>query len=191
MRSLPFIIACALCFNSIGQVEVKGKWSLQSGVSSSNFFSYGKPCVNLRYVSPRFKWSEDWNADEETQPDKYRNMRIMLELMVGPCFRTVCSSVNAQYRLVKCKRFTTYITGGLKILFTSAGDFNTSGTRSGRSGQGWYMNMGLLSQFDLGPIAPFVDLGGDGILTVGTEVKLQKIYRKTKRRYKLRPVSSK
>lgn len=141
----------------------------------------------MRYVSPRFKWSEDWNADEETQADKYRNMRIMLELMVGPCFRTVCSSVNVQYRLIKCRRFTTYLTGGLKMLFMSGNDFNAPGTRPGRKDAGWYMNMGILSQLDLGYISPFVDMGGDGILTIGTEIKLQKIYKRPKGRYHLKP----
>ncbi len=141
--------------------------------------------MNIRYVSPRFKWNEDWNFDEETQPDKYRNMRIMLELMIGPCFRTVCTSVNAQYRLIKVKRFTTYITGGVKMLFLSGNDYNAPGTRSGGKDAGWYMNMGLLSQLDLGRVLPFVDLGGDGILTIGTEIKFGKIYKKLKGRYRL------
>jgi hypothetical protein len=188
MRSFLFICLCTLLQPSEAQVEVKGKWNVQGGVSSNNAFSYGKPCVNIRYVSPRFKWSEDWNLDEEKQPDKYRNMRIMLELMCGPCLRTVCSSVNAQYRLIKCKRFTTYISGGLKVLFVSGNDFNVPGTRANHRDQGWYMNMGLVSQFDLGPILPFVDIGGDRIITIGTEVNLQKIYKKPKGRYKLKPI---
>jgi hypothetical protein len=172
------------------QVDVIGKWNIQGGASSNNAFSKGKPCVNIRYVSPRFKWSEDWNLDEETQADKYRNMRIMLELMCGPCLRTVCSSVNAQFRFIKCRRFTTYITGGVKMLFISGSDFNSPGTRRNGKDAGWYMNMGLLSQFDLGVVSPFIDIGGDRILTIGTEVKFQRIYKGPKRRYKLHAKAS-
>jgi hypothetical protein len=50
----------------------------------------------------------------------------------------------------------------------------------------WYMNMGLLLQLNLGIVAPFADIGGDGIITVGTEFNFHKIYRKPKRRYRLR-----
>src|SRR5689334_3225684 len=119
MKPLAFIILLHVCLPGFAQVEVKGKWNLQLGVSSNNGFTRESNCINIRYVSPRFKWSEEWNLDEETQPDKYRNMRIMVELMYAPPFKVIYSSINAQYRLIRWKRFTTYVTGGLKVLFVS------------------------------------------------------------------------
>lgn len=50
----------------------------------------------------------------------------------------------------------------------------------------WYMTAGLICQFNLGIISPFADLGGDGIITIGTEFNFHKIHKKTKKRYKLR-----
>lgn len=182
---------CLLHLIAFSQVEVKGKWNLQAGVSSNTWFTYGKPCVNIRYVSPRFKWSEEWNGEkEEKDPEPFKNMRIMFELMVGPCFRVICTSANAQYRLIKCRRFTTYITGGLKFLLVTKADYAIPNYRKGNGG-GWYMNMGLLSQFDLGRVSPFVEIGGDRILTLGSEVRLHRIFKKTRSRYNLRKPASK
>jgi len=90
------------------------------------------------------------------------------------------------------KRLTVNIIGGMKFLIVAGPDLVTPAYRSGHKDAGWYFNMGLQSQLDLGRIAPFVEMGGDYILTIGTEVKFGKIYRKPKRRYKLNspPVSS-
>jgi hypothetical protein len=47
------------------------------------------------------------------------------------------------------------------------------------------MNMGILLQLNLGTVSPFADIGGDRIITIGTEVNLHRIYKRPKGRYRL------
>lgn len=169
---------------SFGQVKVNGPWSLAGGIASNSLSDYTG--FNLRYSSPRFRWSEEWEGDEEKIPEKFKNMRFMFELIYKAPIKTMASSFNVQYRLIHYKRFSFEIYGGLKFFFMSEPSFIVPPRRKGHKGDIWYMNMGLLTQLNLGVISPFVDFGGDGLFTAGSEFNFHAIYRKTKRRYKLK-----
>ncbi len=189
MRSAFIALFCFLSSSASSQVDIKGPWTIQCGASSQNGFNKGTSSINLRYISPRFKWSEEYDTLEEKDPEPFKNMRIMVELMYRPPLKVIALAFNTQYRLIKCKRLTINIIGGVKFLLVAGPDLVSPGARQGRRDAGWYMNMGLQSQLDLGRIAPFVEMGGDYILTIGTEVKFGKIYKKPKSRYKLRKPS--
>lgn len=135
-------------------------------------------------MSPRFKWSEEYHEDEEKNPGKYKNSRLMLELMYTPPFEVLSAALMVQNRLITYKRLTFEIYGAMKF-FVIAGPFDSlKPLREGT--EIWYMSLGLLFQFNYQTFSPYLDIGGDGIITVGTEVNLHKIYRKPKRRYKLK-----
>lgn len=192
---MKFFLAAFFCFViyvSYAQVSVKGPWTLECGASSSNAFQRSSS-LNLRYISPRFRWSDDWIEEEEKNPEKYRNMRLMLELIYNPPLKVLCTGFNAQYRLIRYKKFSCELYGGLKFFFLTGDEYVLPNSRAGHVGDIWYMNMGLLCQLNLGVVSPFVDIGGDRILTVGTEINFRKIYRKPKGRYKLhaKPVKNK
>ncbi|MBL7913042.1 MAG: hypothetical protein JNJ41_18410 [Bacteroidia bacterium] len=184
MRSVLLLLICHLALLQFGQIEVKGPWTFEVGASSNNFFA-DTASLNLRYISPRFKWSEEWNEDEEKYPDKYRNTRMMVEMMYRPLKKVITLGFIVQSRLIGTKRFSLNMYGGVKFFIFPGKDFvQIPYLKGGR--EIWYMTAGLIFQYNLGVIAPFADLGGDGIVTIGTEVNLHKIHRKTKKRYKLR-----
>ena len=185
MRSILLFIFFHISAALFCQVSIKGPWTAQLGASTNKGFKESTQ-INIRYISPRFRWSEDWDPEEEKDPDKFRNMRIMLELIACPPAEAICAGFGAQYRLVKFKRFSMYVNGGLKFIIKPGSDFVTPRYRANHSDDAWYVNMSLISQLDLGFILPFVDIGGDGIFTVGSEFNLRKIYKRTKRRYNFR-----
>ena len=184
MKSFLVLIICFFSLALFSQVLVKGPWTIECGASSANAFTRSSS-FNLRYISPRFKWSEEYIEEEEKNPEKFKNMRFMLELIYKPPLNVLCTGFNLQYRLVNYKKFSFEIYGGMKFFFLTGSEFSIPTSRSGPRGDIWYMNMGLLWQFNLGVISPFVDFGGDRIFTMGTEINFHKIYRKPKRRYKL------
>lgn len=185
MKNTFLIFLCYTSIKVLGQVNVKGPWHLELGSSSSSAFQQS-PSLNVRYISPRFRWSEEFIEDEEKNPEKYKNMRLMLELIYKPPIEAICFGTNAQYRLINYKRFSFEIYGGMKFFILTGSDYAIPNSRVGRSGDFYYMNMGLLCQLDLGMVLPFADFSGDGIFTVGTEINLNKIYRKPKGRYNLK-----
>ena len=166
------------------QVAIKGPWKIACGASSSSAFRESSS-FNVRYVSPRFKWSEDWTEEEEKNSEKFKNMRLMAELIYRPALKALCTGFNAQCRLIKYKRFSMELYGGLKLFFITGADFTVPNSVAGGRGDIWYMNMGVLFQFNLGIISPYADIGGDGIITVGTEFNLRSVYKRTKGRYNL------
>ncbi len=90
-----------------------------------------------------------------------------------------------QSRFLGSKRLTLDIYVGMKFFWIPGSDFvRMPYLNAGR--ELWYMNLGLILQLNLGIISPFVDYSGDGILIIVTEVDFHKIYKKPKRRYKLR-----
>jgi hypothetical protein len=108
----------------------------------------------------------------------------MVELIYTPPLKVICMGMNLQYRLITYKRFSLEAYGGLKFFFIPGRDFaNIPPLR--RTKEAWYMNIGMLCHFNLGMIGPFVDIGGDNIITVGTEINIRAIYRKPRGRYKL------
>jgi hypothetical protein len=185
MKPVLFIIVCQLPFTVFCQSTVPNQWRIQCGASSNTL--YQTPAsFNLRYISPRFKWSYDEPTEEELKdPERFGNARLMMELIYAPPLKVWCSSFNAQYRLMGRQRLTLEIYGGLKFFFIPGEDF--ANLRPLRENNDiWYMNTGLILQLNLGFIAPFVDLGGDGIITAGTEFHFRNVYKKPKSRYKLK-----
>jgi hypothetical protein len=166
------------------QVAIKGPWKIACGASSSSAFRESSS-FNVRYLSPRFKWLENETEEEEKNPEKFKNMRLMAELIYRPPLKTLCTGFNAQCRLIKYKRFSMELYGGLKLFFITGSDFAVPNSIAGRGGDLWYMNMGILWQLNLGIISPYADIGGDGIITVGTEFNLRSVYKRSKGRYKL------
>lgn len=167
----------------LSQVEIKGPWNIACGASSYNAFqrSYS---YNIRYISPRFRWSEEYIEEEEKHPEKFRNTRLMFELIYTPPKKVICTGFNLQSRLLNYKRFSFEIVGGFKFFFVPGPDFiNIPYLKAGR--EIWYATIGMLCQFDLGIILPFAEFGGDKIITIGSEFNFLKIYKKPKSRYQL------
>ena len=166
------------------QIVVGKPWAIECGASSNNAFQRSSS-LNLRYISPRFRWSDDeLTEEEEKHPEKFKNTRLMIEVIYTPPFKVLCTGFNVQSRFLKYRRLSVELYGGVKFFFVPGPDFEAIPfLKAGR--QIWYMNVGLLCQLNLGMIAPFADIGGDGIITVGTEVNLHAIYKKPKKRYKL------
>lgn len=167
----------ALC-----QDVVEGRWTFEGGASTNNSFkeSYS---INLRYISPKFQLSNEdhyWTEEEGKHPEKFKKARFMFELLYTPPFEVLGTGLNLQYRILKFKRLSLEVYGGLKFFFVTRPDFG-SGTNKGI----WYINDGLICQLNLGMIAPFADIGYDGIFTIGTEVNFYSIYKKAKKRYNL------
>lgn len=181
---LPFLlILFHLPLLLCGQAALKGPWKIECGVSTNNAL---KPSsFNLRYISPRFKWShKDYNT-EEKDLEKFKNGRIMAELLYNPPFKVFGTSLNVQCRLINYKRLSIEAYGGVKFFFVPGPDFKNIYPLKGKK-YTRYLNMGLLFQFNLGVMSPFADFGSDSIITIGTELNLHAIYRKPKNRYNLR-----
>lgn len=184
LRSSLIIVFCNCALSHFGQVDIKGRWTPEFGMTTISAFREPSS-LNIRYISPRFKWSDEWNEDEEKYPDKFRNTRMMVELIYGPPKKLICTAFNVQSRLLGTRRLSLNMYGGIKFFIITSQEYKAiSYLKGGR--EFWYMSVGLICQLNLGVISPFVDLGGDGIMTVGTEVNLRKIYRKPKKRYKLK-----
>lgn len=175
---LPFLlILCHLSFPIFCQSLVERDWGIECGASTNNALE--SPSLNLRYLSPRFKWSN------EEDPGKFKNARLMFELIYTPPFKVLCTGLNVQYRFFNYKRLNLDIYGGYKFFFKTGPNFeNVPYQRKGKKYIG-NINAGLICQFDLGIISPFIDMGIDSIITIGTQVNFRAIYRKPKKRYEL------
>jgi hypothetical protein len=173
-----------LSLSNFAQTTVGRGWTMEFGASTHTFFQT-PVSLNLRFVSPRFKWSDfELTPEEEKKSEKFKNTRLMIELIYVPPKQVICTAFNVQSRFLGSKRLSLDIYGGMKFFWIPGPDFvSIPYLKAGR--ELWYMNLGLILQLNLGIISPFVDYGGDGILTVGTEVDFHKIYKKPKRRYKL------
>lgn len=176
---------CHLPLPLLCQVEVGKRWTFECGASSGSLFRE-KPSLNLRYISPRFRWSnEELTEEQELNAEKFKNSRVMMELIYRPPLNALCMSFNMQSRLLRSRWLSLDLYGGLKFFPVPGRDFiGISYLKGGR--EIWYMNLGLLCQLDLGPVAPFADIGGDGIITIGTEVKVRTYHKKPNSRYKLK-----
>jgi hypothetical protein len=171
-------------FASFCQNVVEGRWSLEAGASliSSPYRHF--TVINLRYISPRFRWShEDWTAEEEKHPERYKKTRFMMEVLYASPLTFLGTSLNIQYRFIKYKKFSVEAYGGLKFIIFKPSDYVINPHSSGNKKEIWYLNPGLIFQFDLGLIGPFADIGGDGILTVGTELDIYRVYKKLKKNF--------
>ncbi len=165
------------------QLGSKERWKLQVGHSSLLSFERIS-CINLRYVSPRFKWSNyEMTEEDEKQAEKFKNARFMSELIYLYPIKVLCVGLNMQHRLVYKKHFSLDLYGGIKIFAVGSDKFSINHFTN--TNDIWYLNFGILCLFDLGIISPYADLSGDGIFTLGAEFNLHKLYRKTKKRYNL------
>lgn len=173
---LPFLlILCHLSLPIFCQSLVEESWGIKCGASTNNALEF--PSLNLRYLSPRFKWSN------EEDPGKFKkNARLMFELIYTPPLKVLCTGLNVQYRFLNYKRLNFDIYGGFKFFFIPGPNFENV---SHHLKDIRYINVGLLCQFDLGIISPFIDMGIDSIITIGTQVNFRAIYRKPKKRYEL------
>lgn len=184
MKGLLCVCVCILPTAVCGQVEIGKPWTLALGTSSGAFVA--SPSLNLRYLSPRFRWKEEWTVEEEKNPALYKNSRLRAELIYAPPLKTLCAGFNMQFRLFKTKRSSFEIYGGMKFVLANGREPLSAAYGPAQGTQVWYMNMGILWQYEMGPLAPFADLGGDGVITLGTEFRLKPIYRQPKRRYDLK-----
>ncbi len=184
MKLILIVIINFFSLSLFSQVVVGKEWTFECGASSINAFKTSSS-LNVRFVSPRFKWSNDYlSEEEEKQPEIYKGMRLMFELIYSPPLKVICTGFNAQYRLLRYKRLSLEVYGGPKFFFAKGPDFAAIPYLQKDI---WYINMGLICQVNLGIIAPFADIGGDKIITIGTEFNLHKIYKKTNKRYNLHP----
>jgi hypothetical protein len=181
MKFILLATVCNVSLSLFGQAVIGRPWTFEYGASTSSLFKKS-PSLNLRYISPRFKWSHYELTEED---EKFKKARLMFEVIYSPPLNVLCTGINAQYRFVNYKKLSVEFYGGLKIFFIPGAEFETIRPLRERHGEIWYMTMGLLMQFNLGRIAPFIDIGGDGIITIGSELNFHSIYRKSKKRYKL------
>lgn len=172
---LPLVIFC--------QEPAKDPWTFECGITSNIFFSV-TPSIDLRYISPSFKFSND-NLTEEEEEKKTKDFRLMLELLYGPPLRTLGAGIKIQYCLVNKKKISLEPYIGLKLFIVPGPDYiKMPRLKEGKNM--WYYNLGIILHAHLGVISPFLDIGTDGIATIGTELDFHAIYKNPKRRYKLR-----
>ena len=184
MKSTLVLIICLWSLSLFCQTVVGRQWTMEFGSSTNNFFTRSSS-LNLRCLSPRFKWSNyELTAEEEKKPEPFKNTRLMIEVIYAPPLKVLCTGFNVQSRLLGSKKFTLEIYGGMKFFIVPGPDFvSIPYLKAGR--ELWYITIGLICQLNLGMISPFADIGGDGIFTVGTELNFHAIYKKPKKRYKL------
>ncbi|MBL7932717.1 MAG: hypothetical protein JNL60_12485 [Bacteroidia bacterium] len=171
-------------FSLFSQTTMEGPWTLECGASSNSRYKE-RSILNLRYISPRFRWTQsEWTAEEETHPEDFKKTRIMFELLYGPPTKIFAMGANVQHRILKYKKLSIEAYGGVKFFFVSTEDMtlNTRGSRQNKDA--WYINAALLIQVDLGLFSPFVDIGRDVIYTLGVEIDLPGIRKKVKRRFR-------
>lgn len=175
---LPFLlILFHLSLPLFCQSLVEGTWGIKCGASTNNALAF--PSLNVRCLSPRFKWSN------EEEPSKFKNARLMFELIYTPPFEVLCTSLNVQYRCLTYKRLNIDVYGGYKYFFRTGPHFeNVPYHRKGKKYIG-NINMALLCQLNLGIVSPFIDMGIDSMITIGTQLNFLAIHRKSKKRYKL------
>ena len=167
-----------------GQNSFEGPWTLTYGASSDTLFR-ASPSINIQYTSPNFRWYEEGLSEsEERRLDKYKNMQIVAELLYTPPLDALCMGFYLRYRFLKYKKLNIAAYGGPKFFFIP-GDFRDIKYLKGGK-QMWFVDMGLNCQLNFKILSPFVDLGVDGILTVGTTCNFRSIYKSLKKRYHLR-----
>ncbi len=183
---LFLLIAYSFPVTLVCQAVIEGKWKTEVGASTITTFNKSS-AINLRYISPRFRWSDDdLTEEQEKHAAEFKRTRLMFELLYTPPMRDLCMGVNVQYRLYKYKIVTLEAYGGLKFFFVRGPEFAARHAFIKGSSHGvWYINGGFILQFNFAVAAPFADIGIDGIMTLGTELNMHSIFRNPKRRYKL------
>ncbi len=190
MKILVLYILSYIPLTLISQAVIEGKWKIQCGASTMSKFK-NSSAFNLRYISPKFRWSdEDLTEEQEKHASHYKKTRIMFELIYSPPFNNFCFGLNVQHQMLKYKRTSLEAYGGIKLFFLRGNDFTIKRPFIKGSSKGvWYLNAGLLLQINLNSISPFFDVGYDGITTVGAEFNLHSIYKKPKGRYRLNTIN--
>ncbi len=177
MKLTFLLIVCHLSLPVFCQSFVEKSWGIECGASTNNALE--TPSLNLRYLSPRFKWSN------EEDPGKFKSASLMFELIYTPPLKVLCMGLNVRYRFFNYKRLNLDAYAGYKKFFITGPHFeNVPYQRKGNKYKG-YINTGLLCQLDLGIVSPFFDMGTDTIITIGTKVNFRAFYSKPKKKYDL------
>lgn len=112
-------------------------------------------------------------------------MQLQAELIYQPPLKVICMGFYLRYRFLNYKKLSISAYGGPKFFFVPGPVFSKiEYLKDGK--EIWFMNMGLICQLDFKTVIPFIDLGIDGILTIGTACNFRSIYRTLKKRYHLR-----
>jgi len=172
---LPLVLFC--------QETTPEPWTFECGASSTNFFST-VASINLRYISPPFKFSNE-DLTEEEEEKKSKDFRFMLEVLYRPSLLVLGAAVKMQYCVIKRKGISLEAYMGPKFFFKPGPDFIEILHLKGGKNM-WYYNLGIILQAHLKVVSPFFDIGTDGIVTIGAEFDFHGIYKNPKRRYKLR-----
>lgn len=180
-----FLPLCFFPLVLVGQNSFEAPWTFTYG-ASSNLFLLNFSSINIRYGSPDFRWyREDLSESEEKQLDKYKNMRLQAELIYQPPLKVMCMGFYLHYRFLNYKKLSMSAYIGPKLFFVPGPVFSEIKYLKGGK-EIWFVDMGLTCQLDFKTVIPFIDLGIDGIVTIGTACNFHSIYRTLKKRYHLR-----
>lgn len=172
---LPLVLFC--------QETIQEPWKSGFGASPIIFLKT-IPGINMRCISPSFKFSNE-NLKEEEEEKKTKDFRLAFELLYVPPSKILGTAIKMQYSVIKKEKISMEAYIGPKLFFIVGPDFiNTK--RFQKSKNRWYYSLGIILQAHLGVASPFFDIGKDGTVTIGTELNFHAIYKQPKRRYKLR-----
>ncbi len=105
------------------QATIEGKWKLEHGVSTMSNFNKSS-AFNLRYISPKFRWSDDdLTEEQEKHAELYNKTRIMFDLIYSPTITNFCVGMNVQYRIFKYKLLSLESSNGIKFFFIRGDNF--------------------------------------------------------------------
>ena len=106
MKSIILLAICYVPLKMFSQAVIEGKWKTAYGVSTMSAFKKSS-AFNLRYISPRFRWSEDdLTEEQEKYPERYNKTRIMFEVIYSPPINKLCTGFNIQYRVIEYKKIS-------------------------------------------------------------------------------------
>jgi hypothetical protein len=161
------------------------RWALGLGktIGGLNFY-------NIRIISPYFKYESTddyWTEEEEKNPEKFKKGKGMVEMLIPQKYDSTWTPIflfssNMYYCFVKKKYLAASAFGGI----TAVLDFSTlhRGYYGPPNSSGIVPNAGLNLQFNFVFVLPYIEVSLTG-LTIGSELRLSKIYRNPKRRYHL------
>ena len=169
-----FIVVSAL----YSQEEVSEQCKLQCGISTNLILDNSGLSISL--VTPNLKIvrEEDnyWTEEEEKNPEKFKKFNFSLEFLLFP-YQQYSMVGNVHYRLCKYRRWSIQGIGGIMFFFqpSELADFKA----------GYMLRFGLLTQINLGLIAPFASISSDGSYTIGSIFDLKAVRINPKNRYHL------
>ncbi len=168
--------------------EGAGPWSIGLGSSKSilqtNYYS-------IRFISPRFKFEttdDYWTEEQEKHPSKFKKDKFLFEVLIA---KKLNENIYSPQSIVAASLYHSFIKAKFVQVAGSVGLKYAINTTTMRHGFGPASNekiglcFGLMTEFNLRFILPYIDFNAAGYVTVGAEFHLRKIYRKLNRRYDL------